>query len=542
MQAEFRTLSSLEKLFLDEEPCAPVPVTEGFRNEAISWQVAVRLKEGWDAPAVNVEIVSPAAQYVQVRRVRHVPVQLPAYPQNDGLHLRTTPGLYPDLLQEVGSNTLHIRGYAWDCLWFTLDARGELPAGEYSVTLRLTDAEGTPVGEHTHTVTLLDALLPPQRLKHTKWFHADCLADYYRVAPWSEEHWRITENFVRSAVEGGVNMILMPVHTPPLDTRVGGERTTVQLVKITLEQGEYHFDMTNLRRWIAMCRRVGVQYHEVAHLFTQWGAKHAPKIMATVDGIETRIFGWETDATSPEYASFLQAYIPALRRVFREEGIEENVCWHISDEPIREQLPSYQAAKCQVEPLLEGAHIMDAMSDFDFYQQGVAKHPVVAIDHLAPFLEAQIPGLWAYYCCGQHWHVPNLFIGMSSARCRILGMLLFRTRCEGFLQWGYNFYNSQFSDAPINPYHTTDADGWVPAGDPFQVYPGPAGKPELSIRWMIFREALQDLRALELLAQRIGWERANALLGEMTFTQYPRDAQAFLQLRHQINAMILSNQ
>lgn len=542
MQAEFRVLSSLEKLFLDEEPCSPPPIMEGFCNEAISWQVAIRLKEGWGAPAINVEVISEAAKYVQVRQVRHVPVQLAAYPENDGNYLRTSPGLYPDLLQDVGLNTLHIRPHAWECLWLTLDAQGKLPAGNYPVTLRLTDAEGALIGEHTQSVTLLNALLPAQRLKHTKWLHVDCLADYYRVAPWSEAHWRITENFVRSAVAGGVNMILTPIHTPPLDTRVGGERTTVQLVGITRENGKFFFDMTRVHRWIAMCRSAGVEHYEMAHLFTQWGAVHAPKIMATVNGVEQRLFGWETDALGPEYAEFLQAYIPALRQVFREEGVENNVYWHISDEPTGEQLVSYQAAKRQVESLLEGAHIMDALSDFSFYQQGVVAHPVVAIDHIAPFLEAKVPGLWTYYCCAQCWQVPNLFISMPSARCRILGMLLFHCRCDGFLQWGYNFYNSELSDGFLNPYHTTDADGWVPAGDPFQVYPGPDGQPEPSIRWMVFREALQDLRALNLLAEHVGWEQANALLGDMTITKYPQDAQALLQLRRKINAAILENQ
>ncbi|MFR9162180.1 MAG: glycoside hydrolase domain-containing protein [Ruthenibacterium lactatiformans] len=43
------------------------------------------------------------------------------------------------------------------------------------------------------------ARLPAQTLLHTEWFHADCLASYYGVAPLSEEHWRILENFIRAA-------------------------------------------------------------------------------------------------------------------------------------------------------------------------------------------------------------------------------------------------------------------------------------------------------------------------------------------------------
>ena len=77
------------------------------------------------------------------------------------------------------------------------------------------------------------ARLPAQTLLHTEWFHADCLASYYGVAPLSEEHWRILENFIRAAgEEHGINMLLTPVFTPPLDTAVNGERLTVQLVDV----------------------------------------------------------------------------------------------------------------------------------------------------------------------------------------------------------------------------------------------------------------------------------------------------------------------
>ena len=48
-------------------------------------------------------------------------------------------------------------------------------------------------------------------------------------------------------------MILTPIFTPPLDTAVGGERRTVQLVGITKTGSEYSFDFTLLERWINLC-------------------------------------------------------------------------------------------------------------------------------------------------------------------------------------------------------------------------------------------------------------------------------------------------
>ncbi len=530
-----QALSSLEKVFCDEAPRGEAPEVQGFQNEIISYQLAFchQPETEWNTPFLRIEVQCPLK--IRVRQVKQVPVQRPAFPQTDDRYLRKTPGLYPDLLREITPYNLRAIPYQWSSLWVEIEPDGAAP-GVYAAAIRITDESGCELAAHTQEVTLLPGFLPKQKLIHTKWLHTDCLAQYYHVPVFSEEYWRIAEQFIRAAVAGGINMILTPIHTPPLDTRVGGERLTVQLVDVKVENGQYRFGTDRLRRWIRLCRDCGVEYFEMAHLYTQWGAKHAPKIMASVEGEEKRIFGWETDATDGAYAAFLNAYIPAIRTVLREERVEEATWWHISDEPSLEALPGYLAAKGQIEQALRGCCVMDALSNFAFYRQGAVSTPVVATNHAQPFIDAGVSDLWLYYCCGQHERVSNLFIAMPSERTRILGMQLFKYAVQGFLQWGFNFYNSQYSDYPIDPYAVTDGDGFAQSGDMFQVYPGEGGRPEPSIRYMVFREALQDLRALEWLAELEGREQVLPLLEGITLENW-RDGE-FPGLRRRINARI----
>lgn len=530
-----QALSSLEKVFCDEAPLGEAPEVQGFQNEIISYQLAFchQPETEWDTPFLRVEVQCPLK--IRVRQVKQVPVQRPAFPQTDDRYLRKTPGLYPDLLREITPYNLRAIPYQWSSLWVEIHPDGAA-AGSYAAVVRITDESGRELAAHTQDVTVLPGFLPKQKLIHTKWLHTDCLARYYHVPVFSEEYWRIAEQFIRAAVTGGINMILTPIHTPPLDTRVGGERLTVQLVDVKVENGQYRFGTDRLRRWIRLCRDCGVEYFEMAHLYTQWGAKHAPKIMASVEGEEKRIFGWETNATDGAYAAFLNAYIPAVRTVLREEGVEEATWWHISDEPSLEALPGYLAAKGQIEQALRGCRVMDALSNFAFYRQGAVSTPVVATNHAQPFIDAGVSDLWLYYCCGQHERVSNLFIAMPSERTRILGMQLFKYAAQGFLQWGFNFYNSQYSDYPIDPYAVTDGDGFAQSGDMFQVYPGEGGRPESSIRYMVFREALQDLRALEWLAELEGRDKVLSLLDGITLEDW-RDGE-LPGLRRRINARI----
>ena len=55
-------------------------------------------------------------------------------------------------------------------------------------------------------------------------------------------------------------MLLTPVFTPPLDTEVGGERTTVQLVDIALQEGEWTFGFDKLEKWCGICQKYGIEY------------------------------------------------------------------------------------------------------------------------------------------------------------------------------------------------------------------------------------------------------------------------------------------
>lgn len=545
-RVQLKLVSSLEKVFPDKAPLdypeeAPL---SGLTNETLSFQAAFSAQwdDAWRKDYVTLEIDSPLKRYIRQRRVRYVPVNFAAFPDSDDNYLRTEPGLYPDLLEDVSASRLRVFSGIWQSVWIDIESDGGLPAGRFPINLALVNEEGEQLAAASMEVTILDAKLPPQRLIHTKWFHSDCLAQYYGVEVFSEEYWRIVERQIRLAARRGINMMLTPIHTPPLDTRVGGERPTVQLVDITVEKGQYSFGFDKLERWVRMCQDAGIQYFEMAHLFTQWGAGFTPKIMAKVDGQIKRIFGWDVPV-GESYGLFLSQYLPALTAELKRLGIDKVSWFHISDEPSKEHLESYLKAKALAVPYLEGYTVMDALSDYAFYQSGAVTKPVPANNHIEPFLEAKVPGLWTYYCVGQYKDVSNMFMAMPSARNRILGVQLYKYAIEGFLHWGFNFYYSQSSDYLVDPYYVTDGDGFAPAGDAFQVYPGRGGEPEESIRIMVTAQALYDLRALELLESLTSRQHVLELIdGELsepvTFSRYPRSAQWLLNLRARVNREI----
>ncbi len=507
-------VSSLDHVMPDQEPRAlQETCLYAACGEWVHLQVACRTE-------IPLQLTMGFRGDIRTYRVERVPCRRPCNERRDEDYLFTEPGMYPDRLVE-----LEHPGFSpspdWQSIfvsirpWETGETELEIACGDDALSL---------------TVRTLPEMVP-LRLHHTEWFHADCLADYYNVPVFSEEHWKILENFIRAAAEHGVNMLYTPLFTPPLDTGEGGERTTVQLVRVSCRDG-YTFDYTLLDRWIRLAQRCGIREIECSHLFTQWGAKYAPKIMAVnKEGEEVRIFGWDTPGTGEDYLAFLRVFLPSLREHLEGLGVLEHTWFHISDEPGLQDLPQYARAVEVVREYLQGCRMLDALSHIEFWREGLVQTPVCAIDQIEPFLEAGVKPLFGYYCTAQCEKVPNRFIAMPQRRHRIMGVLLYRAGLQGFLQWGFNFYNSQYSVRHLDPHESTDADGAFPSGDPFLVYPEEGGVPGESLRGMISKEAVLDYRMLCTLEDRIGRPAVEQLLDRlfpgMSFTSYPRDTAFF---------------
>lgn len=297
----------LEKVF-HRHSVPPISVEErlsGLNNEVLSWQAVYCLQTPGNETRHELcyQLDGPLAEYISVRQVQSVPSGFPCYRETDENYLTTEPGLFPDPLIPLPQRRFFAACRYYGSLWLTLTPPADAQlAGDFPLTLRLLDAQtGEALAEATLTLHLVPAALPPQTLLHTEWLHTDCLADYYRLAVFSPDYWRAVRHFVRCAVHAGVNMLLTPLFTPPLDTAVGGERTTVQLVGVTRSAQGYGFDFSRLAQWVALAQEEGIEHFEIAPLFTLWGAAHAPKIVVEEQGEARPLFGWHTDAQGEAY-------------------------------------------------------------------------------------------------------------------------------------------------------------------------------------------------------------------------------------------------
>ena len=532
-------LSSLEKV-MRNEPAENIDYNRFsmLNNEKKSFQLYIKA----DSETISLDIKSDL-NCIKVFTVEYMPSGFAINKKTaDDYVLRSKDGYYPDLLLPVEKSIKLENGCR--TLWFEIDSENPLAAGEHSIELTVSDddtAAGTSV-----MVEVIDCPLEKQSLIFTNWFHTDCLMQEYGVEAFSEKYWKIVENYLRTAVRHGMNCVLTPLFTPSLDIAVGGERPTVQLVDVTVTKGKYTFNFDKLLTWIETAQKCGIEYFEMAHFFTQWGAKFAPKIMATVNGKYKKLFWWRTLVISRKYKKFLTQFSTELNALLESLNLKNKVLIHVSDEPNMSHIFTYRIAAKLIHKLFKGYKIIDALSDFKFYSTGLIDTPIPANNHIEPFI-GKVSELWTYYCCAQDdKYVSNRFFSIPSQRNRVLGYQLYKYDVKGFLHWGYNFWNTRYSKEKINPCEVTDAGGFFQSGDSFVVYPKADGTPLCSLRLKVFYDGFQDMMALQTLEKLTGRENALKVLeqgldNELTFFEYPHSIEWQLATRERINKAIKEN-
>ncbi len=489
---ELRLLSSLAKVYVDRPLNLEHELTNDvmLKNDRYHFQVAFRTTS--EKCAVSYECKHELGDAVSVRYVNYVPCDYTVPPHIYHLCEHKEPGILPDILQPVPREPWAFRD-SWRAFWVTVDgSKAPLSPGKYPITLTVKDTEEASA---TFEIEVLDASLPEQTLPVTNWLHCDSICHYHNVEFASEEFWRLVPTYIESALRNNSNMILTPLFTPPLDTLIGGERLTTQLVDVTVTNGEYTFGFSKLECWLDMCVSLGVRYIEMSHLFTQWGCKYAPKVMATVDGEYKRIFGWETDGHGEEYLGFLGELLPKLTEFLKSKNVYDNCFFHISDEPELDMIEDYRKCSDFIKKHIPLEKVIDALSCTEYCKQGLIINPVVLTNHYTEFTDLGIDTAWCYYCCGP-LDAPNRCIPYPSHRMRMLGFMMFRHNAKGFLHWGLNFYNTWHSCEPIDPYSSSTANGWAPSGDPYILYPSKNGGDIESIRLCVFSDSIKDYLAL----------------------------------------------
>lgn len=530
-----KLVSSVKKILKDSDA---LPVKRGvcLADETYTFQAVITPDESGEFNVSTVSDVEVTAYEVVFKKGNYA-----LNKKTDDFYIKTDNDEYPDLLLKI-NRKIELKTGEKKTLFFEISA-SEKTAGEHEILIL--------IGKNrvVFKLEVIGRKLAENDLIITHWIYSDCISNYYKVKPFSTEFYKIFSFFLRSYVKLGNNTIFVPVFTPPLDTAVGGERLTTQLVGVKIKSvgigenfvnAEYEFDFAKVKKYIDFAKSFGIKNFEFSHLFTQWGAKFCPKIIAKSGDGEKRIFGWETPSADDGYLNFLRQYLTALDGFVSTEGIKENCFMHLSDEPHADSIVNYRKFSEFARKYTGGIKIIDALSTYDFAGENLVDMPAVYMDS-NDYEKFKNVDKILYYCVwADKNNLTNRYFHMPALRTQILGFMLYEEGAKGFLHWGYNFYNTQFSIKPIDPYKDATAGGGFVAGDPFLVYPG-KNDVDYSLRYFEILKAFEDYRLLKTVEKTIGREKTLGLLksnGYKSLHEYARDERNYLNFKKSLYALL----
>lgn len=506
-------LSSANVKIFNREDCLNISEAKCLKNESFNFQALV-LSEQAVSEKINIE----SDLTVNVYQVKKIKGDFYLDKEKDDYYVYAPDHMYPDLLIKI--DKIDISAGEEITLFFEIPAT-EKAKGIHEIKISIGDA--------TEKINLevIDENLVETDLVITHWFHNDGICNVYKVEPFSDEYYVHFEKFLSTFVKMGNNMILVPVFTPPLDTAVGGERLTTQLVGVTKVGEKYSFDYIKFDKFINVAKKHGIKYFELSHLFTQWGGKFCPKIFISENGERKMPFGWEVESTDENYLEFLRQYLKSITTHLKELGVFDNTYMHLTDEPIQdEDVQKYLKLSEFIKANNDGLKTLDAISHFDIVKNNAVSLPAVCTASREFELFEDVDKL-LYYCIDvDENYLSNRYFHMPLQRAEIIGVQIYETGAKGFLHWGFNFYNTKYSTMPLNPYEDATAGGNFCAGDSFLVYPGKDGT-EYSLRYFIMLKAFEEYRLLKTLEKKIGRKKVVEILhenGVKDRREYPRSA------------------
>ena len=559
-----RSVSAMEKVFPERVPKIPVKELSALTGETVCAQIAFKRIQG-ENNFYKLRVSGALAEYVSLSVAGCVPAEV-CPTKSDDYYISHRSGLFPDVLEPLApycakgnfvkgaakenADVLILPFLRWRSVFIEIAVPQNFAAGRYALKFELFGAaDGKLYATRRLSVNVVAAAVLQKETFFTDWMHCDCIAETHGAKIFSEAFYKVFARYLDLYVKLGFNALYTPLFTPPLDTEVGAERLTAQLVGVSVSYSQggcarYEFDFSALKKYVDFALSHGVKYIEFSHLLSQWGGKYAPKIVAEANGRKRKIFGWKTDSTGEEYREFLDSFLCALASFVKRERISEKCVYHITDEPQAEAAERYAMVREIIKKYDRGAVILDASSDFAFYERGLIDRCVVDTDNVPKFFEKGAKDFYAYYaCCQTNEYLSNRMVHMPLARVRVLGVQLYASGIKGFLHWGFNFYHSALSVKKIDPYRTTDAGGSFPAGDGFIVYPAKGGA-YASMRYAAIRAAVQDYHALYALEDKIGRAAVLKMLeetGVRGFTEYPHNDTWLDTLREKVNGLLAND-
>ncbi|WP_311437217.1 DUF4091 domain-containing protein [Finegoldia magna] len=410
-------------------------------------------------------------------------------------------------------------------LWLEMKSDTE---GIHNVTVKIFKSEGSDdeelIFQKTLKLEVSSIEIPEKNIFYLDlWQHLSSLSRVYDVEYYSDEHFRIIENFMKPLADAGQKVCDLIVS----DYSWAGQECfkiydnqsslyEYNLIKPYIKNGKLKLDFSALDRFIEICQNLGMcEEINLFGIIGNWNRGNFSVILEDFDEpIKVRVH--DLGSSKFTFIRTKKMYEEYIRQIF-EHLVEKNL-WDITR--IMADQPRNVGEVSEGEDLLrkirDDVKIKYAIMHGDFfenYDQDTENFSII----LNEYIRVQNGGLkmsdksnfrnMTWYVCWTPFNL-NQFVKSSLIESRLVGYMTYLFDMKGFLRWNYCLYPDS-NDYRYRP------DRWA-CGDMFFVYPGKSGVPELSLRFKQLSYGNMDYSFLRYCESKLGRCTVLELVKEFT--------------------------
>ncbi|MBN2767063.1 MAG: DUF4091 domain-containing protein [Paludibacteraceae bacterium] len=366
-------------------------------------------------------------------------------------------------------------------LWVSVTVPQNAKAGIYKTIIRVN-------GNTKHMLSLVlrvvDKVLPePSQWTFNLdfWQHPAAIARVHGVELWSKKHFNLMRPYYEMlAGAGQKNITASIVHEPWGHQTYDDFPSLVQWTKKS--DGSWQYDYGLFDKYISFVMDCGIDQRINCYSMVPW------KIAFRYYDEESAAYReFASKIGSPEYNEFWGNMLADFTKHLKQKGWFDKAVIAMDERPMK-ALQDVIALLKTIDPAwkvaLAGDYHAEIEADiFDYCVASRWQFPATVLERRRS--EGKL-STW-YTCCTERY--PNGFTFSPPAEHVWTGIYTAAKDMDGFLRWAYNSW-------PAQPLRDSRFTAW-PAGDTFQVYPGPLN----SIRFEKIIEGIQDFEKIQILRE-----------------------------------------
>ena len=454
------------------------------------------------------------AENIRIRYVRYVPVQRarsefiwtarPEEVYGKEVSGFGAPDIVGDPLMDVPS--VDVPSYRAQPIWFTLEIPKSAAPDTYRGKLVIHTDQYQDV-DISLVINVLHHTLPsPENYRFflDLWFNPNAVAVVNALEPWSEEHWKHLEPYLKDLASRGAKTVTTTIVPYPwaIGWLNGSRRSQTCIGYPSMvnwlrdASGNWSFDYSIFDRFVETCFRHGIDRRIDAFSLTAFEQKGKGCEIVFRQKENNTLDTLRYNGMDAEYEAIWKYFLRDFENHVKEKGWLDKTYLSFDEAPqeviesildmVGNSAPAFLnqfsiAGKRDTESLAKSFSL--------FYSHLSEKMP--ANDEISVLLEKRRNDsgkTTTFYLCGDPAH-PNSFAFSPAVESRMIPWLAAYYNVDGYLRWAYNSWSDK------DPY-TNPVFNFI-QGDDYYIYPAKNG-PVSSIRWELLKEGIEDFELLNI--------------------------------------------